>query len=329
MKNNTINGVSVVICCYNSSKRIEKTLIALANQVFTIDVDWEVILIDNNSSDDIHQTATNIWNGLYTGIDFSIYKEPQAGLGFARKRGIDSAKYDYVLFCDDDNWLAANYVQGMYTIMNSDDAIAACGGKGIPFFETNPPNWFMEYAEAFATGSQEINKVDGKIINLYGAGMTINKNHFYQLEQTGFKSLLKDRTGNSLSSSGDTELTYAFVLMGLKLMYADDLRFYHFMPANRLTKEYLSKLFNAFGNDGPVRNLYYAYISNSKWHQSMKNWYYHLCLSIFRLIKYQIEPPKANARGIYFNWSVSYIKSLIRMKPMYKHIKINIESLQN
>lgn len=326
--NNNKKGVSVIVCCYNSSTRLAKALQALAKQTFNQNLLWEIIIVDNASKDNTSIVAAEIWEKLDTPIKIKIVYEPLPGLGHARKKGIDEAAYSVILFCDDDNWLAANYVQGIFDILESDINIAACGGMGIPVFETAEPYWFYAYAEAFALGSQEINNEGEQLLNLYGAGLAIQKHALEQLYKSGFDPLLHGRTGKKLSSSEDTELTYAFVLMGYKLFCTDELKFFHYLPKERLAFNYLKKLFIAFGNDGPVRNLYYAYISNRFFHKKIKNWNFHFVLSLLRLVKYLIVPPKKFGRLVYLNWSIAYIKQLFAIRKKYPAMKEQIRQIK-
>ena len=319
-------GVSVIICCYNSAQRLPATLNALAAQHCQPSLQWEVIIVDNGSVDNSGSLAREIWKTLNNTSPIKIVIEPAQGLSNARRRGVSEAQYTYLLFCDDDNWLGENYVQGVFDIFQSDDRIAATGGMGIPVFESSEPFWFYEYAEAFALGSQEILREDGRQLNLYGAGMGVRLSVLNDLYSAGFTPLFSGRKGTSLSSSEDTELTSIFVLQGYNLAYSDELKFYHFMTKERLTFDYLKRLYIAFGNDGPVRNLYYSYVSRRIFHRQIKNWWFHLGVSFYRLIKYFFIPPKRFGRHIYFLWNWAYIRRLLMLKNTYKLIKIQINT---
>ncbi len=323
------NGVSVVVCCYNSTTRLYKTLKALAHQVISKDIIVEIIIVDNASTDHTATYASEIWESFNSPIPLISTYEAQPGLGNARKKGIAQASYAYVLFCDDDNWLLPNYINDAYHILNNDSNIAACGGMGMPVFETEKPYWFDEYAESFALGSQEIVRENGKLLCLYGAGLVFKKEVIKQLDDSGYTQFFKGRVGKKLSSSEDIELTNAMVLMGYKLHYAESLQFYHYLPTERLTLNYIQKLFTANGTDGPIRNLYYAHICTGYTHKLIKNWYFHFLLSLVRLIKYYIIPPKKYGRKIYFLWNKAYIKELLSIKPYYKNIISNINKVAN
>jgi glycosyltransferase involved in cell wall biosynthesis len=323
-------GVSVVICCYNSEDRLHPTLKAISNQVVSSHVPWEVIIVDNASDDNTGIAAAEIWNSFIhkQRITFHTVYESLPGLGNARKKGLLAASYSYILFCDDDNWLSENYVQGVYDILSEDNSIAACGGMGIPIFEAEKPFWFDIYLEVYAVGSQSLNTERDRQLNLYGAGLAINRTAIEKLEKTGFQPQMTGRTGKSLASAEDTELTYAFVLMEYKLHFAEELQFFHYLPEERLNFNYLKKIFTAFGTDGPVRNLYYAHISKRPFHRFIKYWAFHFLLSLFRLIKYLVIPPKKYGRAIYFNWSIAYIKQLFFIKSNYRDIIKNIQTVK-
>lgn len=320
-------GVSVIICCYNSATRIRETLQALAGQRFRRQLAWEVILVDNASTDNTAGVAEAIWESTGLGVSLQIVPEAEPGLMNARNKGIKMAGYSIILFCDDDNRLSPDYVEGVFDILEADKDTAACGGLGIPAFGATKPAWFDEYQEAFAVGSQAINEEDGRILNLYGAGLAVKQVVLEELMRSGFQSTMKGRTGGTLSSSEDTELTYALVLMGYRLHYAPELTFFHYLPSQRLTFEYVKKIFIAFGKDGPIRNLYYSYISTRRSHQPIRNWFVHMVLCLYRLVKYFLLPPKKKGRWIYFQWNIAYLRRLIALSSQWPVYRQNIEKI--
>lgn len=322
-------GVSVIVCCHNSANRIGKTLSNLSKQEDVGDISWEIILVDNASTDHTASISSAMWKELGTTTRLRIVSQPVPGLAHARRKGLAEAAYSYLLFCDDDNWLSAGYVRGMYEMLESDPNIAACGGMGVPVFETKEPFWFYEYSEAFALGSQDTAMENGRILSLYGAGMAVRKHIIEDLLGEGFEQLMQGRTGKNLSSSEDIELTNAMVLKGYKLACTDDLKFFHYLPKERLAFDYLKRLFVAFGTDGPFRNLYYSYISERRTHRLIKNWYYHLALSLVRVIKYAVFPPKKYGRVIYFLWSRAYIKQLFAIRKNYGELNHRISRVRD
>lgn len=250
----TIDGISVILCCYNSAKRLPETLAHLARQQFDCGLDWELILVNNNSTDNTALLAEQIWSSLGSPTLLKIIDQVKSGLSHAREKGMQMAKFDLLLWCDDDNWLCDNYIQTAYTIMKDNPSIGALGGWCEAAFEKEKPEWFDAQAKYFAVSKQ--GRQSGDITNkkgcVYGAGMVLRKSHWIELKKQGFKHLLSDRVGKKLSSGGDTEYCYALRLMGYKIWFNEGLYFQHFMSNERLHLEYVSRMRKAMAHSNFV-----------------------------------------------------------------------------
>jgi glycosyltransferase involved in cell wall biosynthesis len=238
-------GISVVICCYNSSKRLGETLKHLAQQ--RVDgFKWELIIVDNASKDDSIAFAQSEWERLGAVCPLKVVSEPRQGTGYARMTGVQAASYEYILFCDDDNWLNDDYLLRSVEIMKRDPEIGVLGGSCEAVFENNgQPDWFDQYKGAFACGKQSDGEgyLDWKHMTLYSAGMTIRKDAVMKILDTGYTFLLTGRRGESMQGAGeDSELVMAIRLLGYKAYYTDKLFFHHYMPQGRMNWAYLKKL---------------------------------------------------------------------------------------
>jgi len=238
-------GVSVIICCYNSSKRLSETLTHLMNQQYR-GFGFEIIVVDNASTDDTSEVARKI---LSPGTaEFQIVQEPQSGLSYARRKGYSTARFEYLLYCDDDNWLAPNYIQLVFESMTNNLKIGILGGLGEAVFEITEPVWFKKYEIDFAVGEQSTaNESLSRVEEVYGAGFTIRKAYLDKLFASGFKSILSDRKGNQLISGGDVELCYLVKYFGYEVWYNRDLKFKHLMTAPRLNWLYMKRLYEGNG----------------------------------------------------------------------------------
>ena len=238
-------GISVIICCYNSAWIIARCLDALKRQTIQSGFHWEIILVDNNCTDDTVQIATSIMNG--SSIDFRIVKESEAGLAYARVRGVTEAKYEYIVFCDDDNLLCPLYLSTAYAILEAHPEIGAVGGKGVAEFECEPDPRILSKIEGYAVGSQISHKNW-----LFGAGMTL-RTHLVQDIYTNQKRYLVGRKGGELLSGDDSELAYSVVLRGYKTFPTDDISYIHVLRTNRLTWAYCTRMYSGFSKaDGAL-----------------------------------------------------------------------------
>jgi glycosyltransferase involved in cell wall biosynthesis len=212
----------------------------IAHQAVPRYVPWEFVLIDNGSTDGSADVARSVWTSLEPSGDFRVVNEPVLGLSHARARGFAAAKYEFVIMCDDDNWIADNYLATAYEIMIGNPRIAALGGLGKLVFETEPPEW-IKYTRIFAAGEQAERSGKVKQNRIYGAGCVIRRSAYFRLKELGFRSFLIDRKGTELSSGGDHELCYALSIMGYDIWYDERLRFFHFITKDRLTWQYLMR----------------------------------------------------------------------------------------
>ena len=237
--------VSVVICCYNSAIRLPKTLLHLALQEVADGLNWEVILVDNNSLDNTASIAADLWSEYGYPTSFKVVVEKRAGLSFAREKGIREARYEIVLFCDDDNWLASDYLLVGSSIIRSDKQIGALGGISSLVIEPGcvVPAWFKDNAGAYAVGKQATTSGDVSYRRyLWGAGMLVRKSVLLDFFDVGVESVLTGRLGKVLLAGDDSEVCAWILARGYKLWYTEDLRFQHFMPASRLKKEYFDQM---------------------------------------------------------------------------------------
>ncbi len=252
-----IKGVSVIIATFNGKDKLIKTLKHLCFQQYTCP--YEIVLVDNASTDETKESIDTWWksNGNDS-VDYSSLNQPISGKSYALELGYTHAKYEYLLICDDDNWLCDTYVQTAFDIMNSNSKIGALGGRSEAVFEADKPVWFDNYAQYFAVAKQgtESGDITNKKGCLFGAGMVIRKSHWLQLKKIGFIPLLTCYRGNSISYGEDTEYSYVLRLLGYKMWYDDRLLFKHFMTAERMTLSYITKVRKSISTSNFIVSVY-------------------------------------------------------------------------
>jgi len=251
-------GVSIVVCCHNSTSVLSRTLAYIQEQTAQQkQTPWEVIVIDNASTDGTAKLAETLWPENPP-APLTIVSEPRLGLSFARQRGFDEARYSVVSFVDDDNWVAPDWVEKVSKAMVDHPEVGACGGDSEPVFESAPPWWFDLFKTSYAIGRQ--GKISSDVSDtrgyLWGAGLTFRKDAWRSLCEIGYQPLLVGRKGSALSSGEDSELCFAIMCSGWRLRYESDLRLKHFIPENRLNWKYLRKLHRGFGSSQLILDIY-------------------------------------------------------------------------
>ncbi|MGI9519093.1 MAG: glycosyltransferase [Pirellulaceae bacterium] len=133
-------NVSIAICTWNRSRLLRQTLDHIVQMEIPQGIDWELVIVDNRSTDDTPDVIKSFSDRLPVKYVF----EPEQGHSASRNRAIDEAAGDYILWTDNDvivnrRWLAA-YVEGFG---RHPDA-GYFGGKIIPVFESEKPEWLEE-----------------------------------------------------------------------------------------------------------------------------------------------------------------------------------------
>lgn len=249
-------GISIIVCCYNSAKRIKDTLIHLAQQECNSPV--EILLIDNNCSDNTVEIAEITWKEQGNPYPLHILKENKPGLSYARKCGVAASKYDLILFCDDDNHLAQDYLKIGEAFMRANPKVGACFGNAGPLFEQEAPTWIYPFLESYAIGPADLKSGEVHPPRVpWGAGLWMPASFLHSVWPDKRESKLADRTGKSLSSGGDTELCYWARETGYTWYYLENLKFKHVVPAERMNKAYLRELHTKFGEADAIIAYHY------------------------------------------------------------------------
>ena len=243
--------VSVVIPAYNSSQRIHIPLERLILQNVD-DESFEIIVIDNASTDGTGEIATNYWktNASSRNISFRVVREEKKGLVHARIRGVIESRFPIVCFLDDDNVPENNdyIIAGISEF--TDESIGLLTSRIFPDFQSKITASIQKREHLLAIN----NKLGDKRIEWepcaslcpsIGAGMWLRREVFLSaFPWKNPQALLTDRIGNSLVSGGDIEIGYFIGKAGFKRVYSPSLRLKHIIPDSRLNTSYFCRLIN-------------------------------------------------------------------------------------
>ncbi len=308
-------GFSILVCTYNPGRRLQKLLESLS-LLEVSDFSVEIVLVSNNSSDNTISNARTIWDNLKSDIPLHIYDEPKPGKLYAQLLGMEKVSYEYVVICDDDNFLFKDYLVVAYDIFTSNRDISMVGGHGIALADQEVPEWFDKYSIFYAADKQM--PESGYADFLFGAGMIYRKSSWEFIHSKNFKALLRDRTGKKLLSGGDMELCHAFKIAGYKLWYDGRLKFLHYMPANRLNWEYFLKMSVCMGEARCVR-IAYAYIIEGK-EFNLSDWHRKFFIYLKRMVKlmpYLFGERVGNPKKVELYLTMGMLKQFLRGRKVY------------
>ena len=280
------HGVSLVICCFNSAERLPETLQHVARQVVPAHIVWEVVVVDNASTDRTAEVARQQWPKTGCDAPFRVVEQPVPGLSAARDKGLEEAAFEFVLYCDDDNWLGPDYVRHVYELMAGNPRIGAVGGHGHAVSDGQLPTWFLRYGRYYAVGHQgdESGDITDAKGYLYGAGFAVRRSVLLHVKRLGFVSRLSGRKGRVLSSGDDLEISYLIRLAGYRLWFDKRLEFVHFMPAGRLHWTYFLNMVEGTHRSRPYVDAFQRTLRGEAGGAASWHWLTESLRTVLRLI---------------------------------------------
>ncbi|ERT08975.1 glycosyl transferase 2 family protein [Lyngbya aestuarii BL J] len=234
---------TVAVPTYNGAKRLPQVLEKLRSQTDVEQVSWEVIVIDNNSTDNTAEVVKQYQQNWLSNVPLRYFFEAQQGLAFARQRGITEALGEWVGFLDDDNYPEPQWLTAAYKFTQIHPQVGAFGSRVIGKFEVTPPENFERIASFLALterGNQPSLYEPGKKILPPGAGLVVRREAW--LKNVPSQLVLAGRVGGKMLASEDLEALRYIQQAGWEIWYCSDMVVYHCIPRQRLEKDYLMKL---------------------------------------------------------------------------------------
>jgi glycosyltransferase involved in cell wall biosynthesis len=237
--------ISVVICTHNPrADYLHRVLRALDAQTLRKDR-WEVLLVDNASDTPLSKTYELSWHPRARHI-----REDELGLTPARLRGIRESSGETLVYVDDDNVLAPDYLEVANELLGKLPYLGVIGAGVLePEFEVPPSPELIPYVTHLALRrvpeARWGNITHDRDSVPWGAGLcvrrTVAQAYLQLLQQLGIDQLL-DRRGEHLFGNGDVAFSWSATLLGLGFGVFPSLRVTHLIGADRTTERYLLRL---------------------------------------------------------------------------------------
>jgi glucosyl-dolichyl phosphate glucuronosyltransferase len=228
-------NITVILCTYNRCESLRTALDSVALSVMPASVDWEVLVVDNNSNDQT-SVVVQAFSSKYPGR-FRFLFEPKPGKSHALNSGIQATRASIVAFMDDDVVVEPTWLQNLTSGLN-DPGWAGAGGRILPQWTGPPPPWLPvkeRYGLAplamFDLGTEpgQLNEAP------FGTNMAFQRNVFERYG--GFRTDLGPRPGSEIRNE-DTEFGQRLLDAGERFRYEPSAVVYHEVSEKRLRKQY-------------------------------------------------------------------------------------------
>lgn len=240
-------ALSLILCTRNRAKSLEKTLESISSQVNCENLAYEIIVVDNNSSDNTESVIDDFARISRCPVRYVF--EPKTGLSFARNRGISESHGDIIVFTDDDVFADENWLFSIYRCFK-DYNPQVVGGKIKALYSADIPEWIKTHKSLlhgliinYDYGGSVIKFDAGKMRLFIGANMAFRRTVF---EKVGY---FRTDLGAGTDVMGeDTEFGKRVIKYGVRdIYYAGDAVVSHSIDPERLRFGYIAKWFTMSG----------------------------------------------------------------------------------
>jgi glycosyltransferase involved in cell wall biosynthesis len=243
----TMLDASVIICTHNPrSDYFARVLDGLRNQTLPLHK-WELLIVDNAS----RLPLASSWDISWHPIGRQIL-ESELGLSPARRRGIQEASTDLIIFVDDDNVLDETYLAEAIKIKQEWPSLGVWGSGSIRGdFEVEPPEILRPWLPVREVIAARWSNLAGLHPGLFGespedaipwgAGLCVRREVAMAYSQFCDRSSIQitDRQGVSLAGGGDTEISFVCCSHGLGIGIFPELKLTHLIPQHRVSEDYI------------------------------------------------------------------------------------------
>ncbi len=288
--------VSVILCTRNRADQLATTLKSLGAMAVPPNLRWELIVVDNNSSDDTRRVAQEC--AATSALAVRYLFEGRQGLSHARNTGLAHAQGELVLFTDDDVAVANDWLAQMVDVFRRTSCDAAVGKTELAPGVLRP--WMNDYFRGvLAAMDFEL----GGPLELVGVNMGFRRSVLQRVRE------FDPELGSGALGLGE-ETLFGWQLMeaGYTIAYARHAVVVHHPDVSRLRR---SEWLSVAAKTG-ARNAYLEYHwEHSDLRAARLKWlWFWTKLRVRRILQ---PPPPLASEGCP-RWEMSYVAQLERCR---------------
>lgn len=226
--------LSIVVCTHNRAALLTDCVDSLLNQTINKNR-FEIIIVDNNSTDDTETIAIEIAKG---NNNIKYLKEKIVGYSAPRNCGWKNASGNIIAYIDDDEIAAPDWLESIEKAFQTEETPDIVGGIYLIKYDKMPPDWFIESMGGNNTNRQKGILNQRKDCYLAGGNIAFKKKVLEKLN--GFSNNFNIKNGFLLTGE-DTDICQRAKNAGFKLFYDPDIKIYHRMNQNNYDIEIREK----------------------------------------------------------------------------------------
>jgi glycosyltransferase involved in cell wall biosynthesis len=237
-------NVTVAICTWNRADLLRKTLESMTSLAVPSNCEWELIVVNNASTD----STKSVLNAFSHRLPLRPVFEPRQGHSNARNRAVAEANGDLLIWTDDDVLVDSRWLAEHWRAFRANRHIAYFAGPIEPWFESNPPRWFQRH----------LHELSGVVVcvdhgsemrplkrneSLFGANLAVRRDVAAKFPFNSTLGRMKD----ALTGGDDSDFIDRLADGGLEGMWVPLARVKHFVPRSRTNANYVNRWFRDAG----------------------------------------------------------------------------------
>jgi glycosyltransferase involved in cell wall biosynthesis len=231
-------AITVILCTYNRCRDLAGTLESIAVSKLAASLTWEVLVVDNNSTDQTREVVESFCRRCPG--RFRYLFEAKAGKSNALNAGIVNARGEVLAFTDDDVTVEPTWLHKLTAALR-DDQWAGSGGRTLPAQKFKPPAWLPNDFSSWGSIAFAYFDLGDSACELlrppYGANMAFRKSVFERYG--GFRTDMGPSPKRDIPRPNeDTEFGRRVLAAGERLRYEPSAVVYHPISQGRITQEY-------------------------------------------------------------------------------------------
>jgi glycosyltransferase involved in cell wall biosynthesis len=233
--------LTISICTWNRAGLLQPTLERLTRVRVPSDVALEVLVVNNNSTDETDDVLESFSDSLPLRRLF----EAEPGLSNARNRAVRAAAGDYMLWTDDDVLVDEGWLEAYRDAFLRYPDAAIFGGPVEPLFAAPPPTWLLQTIDQFS-GALALRNLGPITVPLtrwhepFGANMAFRADALARYPFDVALGVSAIRPTSSVAGE-ETAVIHAMLDDGLTGWWIPEARVRHYVPAERMTTAYLRR----------------------------------------------------------------------------------------
>lgn len=236
-------AVTVMVATHNRARLLGQTLEALIAQETPKNLGWEILVVDNGSTDGTLEVFRTMAMKAPGRLRYLL--EPRLGKSWALNAGIAVARGAVLALTDDDVSPAADWVATAATVLDR-RGVDGAGGRILPRWEAEPPSWLLGSRQLL--GYLAIMEHDepamlpvppGRHPQVWGANMVFRRDALVALG--GFDTRLGPVGGRRFCEE-DCDIVRRMLAAGRPVAYDPALTVFHRIPRARLKRAYFRRV---------------------------------------------------------------------------------------